>query len=101
VAKLRLLEGSNVADALLHETVPATPPIWKVLGVTLVQSSASLKLTVSEAFTGTLTVGPVLVTVGGVVSGAAAVVKVQELVPVRPLPARSLMPFAPVASVTG
>jgi hypothetical protein len=48
----------NVADALLHETVPAMLPIWKVLVVTLAQSSASLKPTVSAALTGTLVVGP-------------------------------------------
>jgi hypothetical protein len=32
--------------------------------------------------------------------GAATVVKSHELVPARLLPARSLMPFAPVARVT-
>ena len=71
----------------------------KVEVFTVAAVIASLKVTFTVVFTATLVaafIGLTFVTVGGVMSGAAAVVKL-ELNAVRPLLARS---FAPLVTFT-
>lgn len=76
----RFAEGLNVAVFPLRLTVPVTPPTVKLAAVTVAGATASLNVTLIEPFTATpvwLFAGFVEVTVGGVLSAAAAVVKDQ------------------------
>jgi hypothetical protein len=73
-------DGENVAVLPLTLTVPDTPPTVKLVVVTDAGATASLKVALTALFTATpvwLPGGFVEVTVGGVVSAAAAVVKDQ------------------------
>ncbi|GAB4241594.1 MAG: hypothetical protein OHK0028_20140 [Deltaproteobacteria bacterium] len=97
-------EGRNVAVDPLTETVPGTeaPPFFnvKVAVVTEAERTGSLKVAVTGTFTVTFeepSAGEVESTVGGVVSAAAAVVKVQLVPEASALPARSLMPVVTLA----
>lgn len=89
---LRLLPGVKITvEAVGQETVPGTPStVPKLNG-----SIGSLKVTLSVVVTGTPvapSVGVVDTTVGGVVSSAEAVVKLQEYGDARVLPVK----FAPL-----
>lgn len=97
-------DGLKVAVAPLKETVPGTVelPFFSVNVAVFTdnESIASLKLAVTEAFSTTPVApaaGETEPTVGGVLSTAAAVVKVHEEFDAMVFPARSLTPVVIVA----
>jgi hypothetical protein len=98
-------DGVKVVTVPARLTAPVTGaplPSFRVKEAveTVERSTGSLKVAVTVVLTGTLVVlaaGVVPVTVGGVMSGAAPVVNVQEYREAKVFPARSLIPVVRAA----